>query len=369
MVPFGKWVSKTSESIAQKAILDAIADAEIDRSAIGEAFCGTSYGGPLAGQRALRDLGMTGMAITNVENACSSGASGVREAVSAVESGRAEIALVFGVEKLTKFGGGTLPLEATDIDVSQGMVMPASYAMRAQRYLMKYGARPEHLAMVTVKARKMAADNPYAQFRSPVTVEQVLQARMIADPLTLLMCCPTGDGAAAVVIANSRRARQLSRRSIRIKASVAQSGKFETGAHDISQSELTMRTVALAYEQASVGPNDINVAEVHDAFTIAELMYYEALGFCEEGAASSLVESGQTTIGGRIPVNPSGGLLCRGHPVGATGIAQIIECVWQLRGDAKARQVEGCKIALTHCTGGGVSGLDHGACLIHVLGR
>jgi acetyl-CoA acetyltransferase len=369
MVPFGKWRERSIESLGREAVLAALRDVDVNKQDIDEAFCGSSLGGPLIGQRVLRGLGMTGIPVTNVENACSSGATAVRDAVAALASGRAETVLVLGVEKLTSFGGGTLPLEETDQEVDQGMVMPALYAMRARRYLTEIDATIGHLAAVTVKARKMAALNPYAQYRDEVTVEQVLGSRMVADPLTLYMCCPTADGAAAVILTTKSKSRKWAHKRVAIRASVLQSGISKTGFRDMTQSELTRRTGLLAYEEAGVAPADVDMAEVHDAFAIAELMYYEALGFCEKGDAKSLIESGSTSLGGTIPVNPSGGLLCRGHPVGATGVAQLAESVWQLRGEAGPRQVDGATVALTQCTGGGIAGLDHGACTVHILSR
>ena len=181
------------------------------------------------------------------------------------------------------------------------------------------------------------------------------------------MCCPSGDGAAAVVVANAKAVRRLGSRPILIKASVLQSGRYKTGFREVSYSELTDRTSKIAYESAGLGPRDVDLAEVHDAFSIAELMYYEALGFCGRGEGKDFLGRGDSRLGGRKPFNPSGGLLCKGHPIGATGIAQLCEAVWQLRGSAGQRQVEGARVALTHCTGGGIAGFDHGACAVHIL--
>jgi acetyl-CoA acetyltransferase len=367
MTKFGKQGERTIEDIGREALIRAMKDASVGREDIEEVFCGSSYGGPLIGQRILRDLGMTGIPITNVENACSSGAAALREAAWAIKAGRAEAIAVIGVEKLTRFGGGTLPLEETDIEVNLGNVMPAVYAMRARRYMHETGATARHLAMIAVKAHEYGARNPNAQLQNRVTIEEVLGSRMVADPLTLFMCCPTGDGAAAVIVMSEARARKLGARPVRIEASVLQSGQYKTGFRDMASSELTERTSRLAYEAAGIGPQDVDVVEVHDAFASAELMYYEALGLCGKGEGASMIERGATGPGGLVPVNPSGGLACRGHPVGATGVAQIVEAVAQLRGEAGPRQVSGAKVALTHCTGGGIAGLDHGACAVHVL--
>ena len=368
MTKFGKQAERSIEDIGREALTRAMKDAGVAREDIDEAFCGSSYGGPLIGQRILRDLGMTGIPITNVENACSSGAAALREAAWAVKAGRADVIAVMGVEKLTRLGGGTLPLEPTDVEVNLGNVMPAVYAMRARRYMHETGATARHLAMIAVKAHEYGARNPNAQFQNRITVDDVMRSRMVADPLTLYMCCPTGDGAAAAIVMSERRARELfCAKPVRIEASVLQSGFYKTGFRDMASSELTERTVGMAYEAAGIGPRDVSLAEVHDAFASAELMYYEALGLCGKGEGAAMIERGDSGPGGRQPVNPSGGLACRGHPVGATGVAQIVEAVWQLRGQAGERQVPGAKVALTHCTGGGISGLDHGACSVHVL--
>jgi benzoylsuccinyl-CoA thiolase BbsB subunit len=315
----------------------------------------------------MKPLGITGMPIINVENACSSGSSALRQGWLAVASGAHDVVIVIGVEKLTKFGGGTLPLEREDWEVNQGMVMPALYAMRAQRYMHEYGLTREQLAEVSVKSHRHGALNPNAQIRKEVTLEEVMQARPVADPFTLWHCCPTGDGAAAIVLASADTARRGGTKSVKVAASEITSGIYTNGYRDMTWAELTARGAAHAYEIAGVGPEDIDVAEIHDAFTIAELMYYEAFGFCERGGAHALLASGATSLGGSIVVNPSGGLLSRGHPVGATGVAQAVEIVRQLRGDAGKHQADGAKVGLSHATGGGISGFDHGACSIHVF--
>ncbi len=233
------------------------------------------------------------------------------------------MAIAVGAEKLSALGGGTLPLEREDLEVSQGMVMPALYAMRARRYMADCKATPEHLAKVVVKSRKNASMNPLAHYTKPTTVEEVLNSRMIADPLTLFQCCPTVDGAAAAVLCSLEQARRYTDHPISIKASVLVSGKFEPGFRDMTTPEITLRASRMAYEMAGLGPEDIDVVEVHDAFSIAELLYYEALGFCGHGEATRLIDEGATNIDGRIPVNPSGGLISKGHPVGATGLAQL----------------------------------------------
>ncbi|MAM68651.1 MAG: propanoyl-CoA acyltransferase [Rhodospirillaceae bacterium] len=367
MVPFAKYREKTLAEIGWPAVKAAIEDAGVEKRDIEAAYCGSALGGMMSGQRVLKQLGITGLPITNVENACSSSSSAFRQAYIAVAAGVYDMVLVLGVEKLTKFGGGTLPLEKEDFEVTHGLVMPALYGMRARRYMHDYGLTKEQLAQVAVKAHKHGAKNEDAQYRNEVTVEEVMEAREIAEPFTLLHCCPSGDGAAAVVIASAEKARQYTTKPVRVACSEVNSGKYVTGFRDMTTPEITVRGAKQAYEEAHIGPEDVDVAEVHDAFTIAELLYYEALGFCNKGDAAKLLEDGETSIGGRIPVNPSGGLLSKGHPIGATGAAQIVEVVRQLRGQAGNRQVDGAKVALTHCTGGGISGFDHGACSIHMF--
>ncbi|HZQ79898.1 MAG TPA: thiolase family protein [Acidimicrobiia bacterium] len=354
--------TSTVEQLGQDAVRTAVDDSGLAPAAIGEVFCGTVLSPSGTGQRVLRDLGLTGPPVTNVENACSSGASAFRLAVRAVACGAVDTALAFGVEHLSSLGPGTLPLPK-DLEATIGLTPPALYALRARAYFEATGADAKHLAMVSVKARRHGALNPYAHLRETVTLDDVLGARMIADPLTRLMCCPASDGAAAAVVS----AEPGPGEPITVAASVLCSGIEEDQGRDMAWSETTARAAAEAYATSGLGPADVDLAEIHDAFAINELMYYEALGFCDRGGAASLLESEQTSLGGRIPVNPSGGLLCRGHPAGATGVAQICEAVWQLRGTARHRQVEGARVALTHTTGGGVSGLDHVACAIHLL--
>ena len=367
MVPFGKFANQTLAEIGWPAVKAAIGDAGIEKRDIEAAYCGSALGGMMSGQRVLKQLGISGLPVTNVENACSSSSSAFRQAYIAVGAGVYDLVLVLGVEKLTKFGGGTLPLESEDFEVTHGLVMPALYGMRSRRYMHDYGLTKEELAGVAVKAHKHGAKNVDAQYRNIVTIEEVMQAREIAEPFTLLHCCPSGDGAAAVLIASVDKARQYTREPIHVACSEVNSGKYMTGYRDMTTPEITVRGAKYAYEEAAIGPEDVDVAEVHDAFTIAELLYYEALGFCEKGDAAKLLRSGDTSIGGQIPVNPSGGLLSKGHPIGATGAAQIVEVVRQLRGQCGNRQVEGAKVGLTHCTGGGISGFDHGACSIHIF--
>jgi len=367
-VRFGRTPERSIETMGQQAVIAALGDAGIDKADIDEVCCGNVLGGMLVGQRILRDLGMTGIAISNVENACSSGSSALREGYWAIRSGRAETVLVIGVEKMSVLGGGTLPLEVTDIEVAQGQVMPAVYAARARRYMAETGATVDDLGRVAVKARLNGSRNPYAHFQEPVSFETIMAGRMVADPLRLNMCCPTSDGAAAVVLSGRKPA--YAGTPVRLAGTALKSGKYRTAPHDVTTGSLTKDTSRIAYEAAGIDPRDIGLCELHDAFAPAEIMYYEALGLCGRGEGASLLRNGDTAIDGRIPVNPGGGLLARGHALGATGVAQFAEAFDQMRRRAGARQVDrDVKVAVTHCTGGGISGVDHGACAVTVLVR
>jgi benzoylsuccinyl-CoA thiolase BbsB subunit len=246
--------------------------------------------------------------------------------------------------------------------------MPAAYAMRTESYLSRFGGKVEDIAQVSVKSRARAAQNPRAQYRTPVTLAEVMESRLVADPITLLQMCPNADGAAAVVV-TSDPAADGDRRAVQILSSVVLSGQFFQGSRDMAWPDITLRAVQQAYGQAGISARDVDVAEVHDAAAIGEIMYYEALGLCERGEGTSFVVSGTSSLAGATAVNTGGGLLSRGHPVGATGVVQIVELVAQLRGETGANQVADAHVALAHCTGGGIWGVDNGACAMHVLAR
>ncbi len=369
MIPMAKHRESSYSGLALPAVLNALASAGLKPSDVQSVVCGHAFGGMLTGQRIVKEMGISTVPVTNVDNACSGGATALHLAWKDIQAGRHEIVLVIGVDKLTQFGGGTLPLVLEDPEVQQGMVMPALYAMRARRYLHERGAQPSDLAEVSVKARRHGAKNPYAQFRKEVTVEEVLASRYICEPLTLLQCCPTGDGAAAVLVVSDAVRRRLGLPAMRVAASILHSGSMMTGFRDMLRPEITYHSAADAYEAAGIGAADVDVVELHDAFTIAELVYYEALGLCKPGESADYLKAGKTTYGGDVVVNPSGGLLSKGHPVGCSGVAQAVEMYWQLTGTAGARQVEDARIGLSHVTGGGIAGLDHGACTVHLFER
>lgn len=363
---FDRFPDLNEEALAQAAILDALKDAGIAISDVQAFYCGNALGGHLPGQRTLRGMGNAGEAVYNIDNACSSGATAFQLALQALKAGQYETVVVFGMDHLSSLGGGALPLNARDWNNRRGMVMPALYAMRAKRYMHDHGMTAAALADVSVKNRRHGMLNPIAKFCREVTRDEVLASRMVADPLTLLQCCPgVVDGAAAVVL-TTQPSRGVAK-PVRVLASVVQSGLFEIHQVDMTEAEITQRAASKAYEQAGVGPQDLSLIELHDAFTISELLYYEALGLCERGEAPSLLASGATTLGGRIPVNASGGLIAKGHPPGATGVAQIVELCEQLQQRAGKRQVAGARIGMSQVTGGGIWGVDHAACAVHIL--
>lgn len=367
MIKFGKFPDKTLSELGQDAILGLFDKMDVDREKIDAVYTGTVRGGSLVSQRIFKELGMTGIPMYNVENACASGATAFHQAWISVAAGIYDTALVVGVEQLSSLGGGTLPLNFEDIEVNHGVVMPGVYAMRAQRYMKDYGATSEDLAQVSIKNRYNGSLNPYAHFQEEVSLGDIMNSRMVAEPFNLLQCCPNSDGAAAVLICASENSKEFSDTSIKVKASVLTSGYFKGGYRDMTWPDITYRATNEAYNVAGVSAKDIDVAEVHDAFTIAEILYYEVMGFCEKGEGYKFVKDGKASLDGQVAVNPSGGLMSKGHPLGASGVAQIVEVFWQLTDQAGERQVKDAKVGLTHVTGGGISGVDNGACGLHVF--
>lgn len=401
MTRFGKFMDSTIRSLAEEATRDALADANAEPSDVGMAFFSNATAGILTGQEmirgqvALRHTGLLGIPIVNVENACASASSAFSLACMAVGSGAVDVALAIGAEKMThpdkakSFAAiGTavdlLQLDdlkrrmqepAGDAERVQGSPIPGQgdaggkrsffmdvYAHNTRAYMDRSGATVEDFAEVAVKNHHHGAFNPKAQYRDEVTVDDVLASREISWPLTLLMCSPIGDGAAAVVVCSEEYARRLDIDPVRVRASVLVSGT-DRGPGEPGAVE---RAAERAYEQAGIGPDDVDVVELHDAAAPAELMTYEELGLCAVGDGPKLLASGETALGGRVPVNTSGGLLSKGHPIGATGCGQIVELVDQLRGRCGARQVEGPQVAMAE-NGGGFLGTDAAAMVVTIL--
>lgn len=361
MVRFGKYpASVTLEQLAIGAARDALRDAGANRQQIEAVFVGHVFGGPVAGQRIATELGLGGLPVSNHENYCASGATALREAWMSIKAGLYDITLVIGVEKMTdRVKGGVTP-DPNDLDAMQGYIMTAGHALSARRYMHDHGASREQIASVAVKNHAHSKYNRFAQYQHPVTLKDVLSARPIAEPLGLLDCSPISDGAAAAIVCSKRGLEKLgindTRPQVRTVALV--SGTLFSGTGDINAEDISRRAGLLAYEMASIEPGDIDLVEMHDCFTIAEIVRLEGLGLIPIGQGGAWTELGMTSIGGKLPVNPSGGLLSRGHPVGATGMAQVCELYWQLSGQAGGRQIEGAKLGLAYCKGGTVSGTD-----------
>ncbi len=367
MTRFGKHTDRPVADLGMEAVLAAVADAGIDPRRIEAAYCGHVFQGMVAGQRVLAQTGLAGIPLTNVEDACSSGAVAVREAALAIRAGEHEVVLALGMEHLTvKFRGALTPAE-DDLETAVGLTMPAIYAMRARAHMQEFGTTRRQIALISVKNKRNASLNPFAQFQTTVTAEEVINSRPIADPLCLYDCSPVSDGAAAVILCSDRARRQVTRRAVRLAASALRTGEVETQLSTMAVEPITQRTAKAAFEQAGIGPEDVDLAEVHDCFSIAEVLRVEGLGLFPLGEYPRRVERGEADIGGVLPVNPSGGLLGKGHPLGATGVAQVVELVRQLRGEAGERQVDGARIGLAHCRGGKAAGVEGAACTVNII--
>lgn len=362
---FGKQ-SLDAVDLVWAAIHEALADAECTPADIDAIFVGNVLAMPGTAQRALLAAGFARPPVLTLENACSSGTLAVHLGVQSVLRGESRRVLAVGFEKMSDTIDGPLPPDPSDPESAAGMILPAIYGMTAHRYMHRYGVTAEQLASVSVKNHRHAMANPRAQYRGEFSVDEVLASRPIADPLTLLQCSPVSDGAAAVVLAAA---------DLDGAGPVVLSSEFESGAawpardDRVWNYELVERVAGRAFARAGLSRDEVDVVELHDAFTIGELMTLEGMGFFAPGEAGAATQEGVTTRGGRLPVNVSGGLLSRGHPLGATGVAQVAEVTWQLRGLAGERQVDGAEIAVVETMGGNVSGLSGNGCVVMALAR
>lgn len=386
MTRFGRMPDRDLIDLGSEAALDALEDAgltihDVQILAVGNAY--ESNG--MVAQRIQKQIGQTGIEAYNVFNACATGATAVRTAVLAIEAGRADVALVIGVEKMGKMGmlgaankarGETRTFEpsgrfgavlGTEGVLGTGL-MPGVFAQAGMDYSRRYGVTLEQFARVAEKNHRNSVLNPLAQYRDEYSLEQVMAAEMIAYPNTVLMCCPTGDGAAALVIVSDARREVMERsaraRTVKISASVLTTDPYvETGHAQPDINTLTRLAAQRAYESAGIGPEDLDLVELHDCFATAELVHYDNLGLCAPGGAGDFIDSGGPLRGGSCPVNISGGLISKGHPIGATGVAGLYEVATHLRGEAGDRQVEGARVGLAHVIGLG------SACGVHILER
>ncbi|MEM2197146.1 MAG: thiolase domain-containing protein [Sulfolobales archaeon] len=375
MTKFGEHWDKQLRDLFVEAALEALEDANVSLKDIKAMFIGNMGSGMWVEQEHLGPLladylGIPGVPSLKVETACASSGMAFRLGVMSVAAGLHDIVLVGGVEKMSDVttGESTHHLATAadrEWEAFYGVTFPGLFALMARRHMKQYGTTREQLAKVAVKNHKHGSYNPKAQYQRVISVEDVLNSPLVADPLRLLDCSPISDGAAAVVIARSDIARRFTDTPVYVLGSGAASDTIAL--HD-RDDITTLRSVVLAakeaYSMAKVEPKDVNFAEVHDCFTIAEILAYEDLGFARKGEGGRLIDEGVTELGGKIPVNPSGGLKAKGHPVGATGIAQVVEVTLQLRNEAGKRQVPNAEIGLTQNIGG-----SGASCVVHILGR
>lgn len=402
MTVFGRHFERSLEDLAGEAVAGALKDAGASRDQIGTAFYAGITNGPLQGQFAipgqvvLGKLGLEGIPVYNIDNGCAAGSSAFALAVQSLKAGVTDVALALGAEKmnvadklsvlklmeggwdvsrveenyarLVQLGEGVEPPEGSESDKPYSKFM-SIYAALCRNHMKKWGTTQRQIAAVSAKNHQHSVHNPWSQFRKSFTSGEVLAAPPITYPLTLPMCAPVTDGSAAAILCTEEGLKRLGAdrsRCIRVSASVVRSATSRS----IDQHELNLARLAAnqAYEIAGIGPNDIDVAEVHDAAAMGEIIQVENLGFVEMGEGGPAAERGDFTIGGRLPVNPSGGLESKGHPLGATGIGQLYELVTQLRGEAGARQVEGARHAIQE-NGGGNIGVEEAAVAVHILSK
>ena len=397
MTAFGKRMETGLKALGTEAVLAAVTDAGLELTDFDAAFVGNAAAGLITGQESirgevvLRSMGVGRLPVVNVENACASGSTALHQAAAMVTAGLYDVVLALGVEKLycedkaktfAAFTGavdvevlqefmsalranaekGRAPTGSLDSGKPRSMFMDV-YAAVARAHMERYGTTVAQFAAVAAKNSRHGHLNPRAQFREELSIDDVLAAPMIVEPLTRPMCSPIGDGAAAVVVVSPRKARELGiERPVHVRSCVLRSG-WDRGFDEDGVAEVCARE---AYEEASIGPGELDVIECHDATAPAEIFAYESIGLCAKGDGGKLVEAGDTALGGRIPVNTSGGLLRKGHPVGATGIAQIVELTEQLQGRSGPRQVRGARIGLAH-NGGGTIGTDVAALCVTIL--
>jgi acetyl-CoA acetyltransferase len=368
MIKFGRFPDRTVPSLAAEAALLALDDAGLTLRDMQALYCGNlGQANAMVGQRMLAEIGQTGIPVVNVANACATGATAFRDGWMSIKAGVYDLVLAVGVEQMGKGllggGGGVSP---------EGLIgsgtMPAMFAHIGNEHTRKYGTTFAQFAQVSVKNHHHSTMNPKSMYQVETPLEQVMNAEMISFPNTKLMCSVNVDGSAAAVLASEVAVKRLGLmdRAVRIRTSTMSSNPFEDRQMAMPDfSGATRLAARIAYEAAGVGPDDINLIELHDCFATAELVHYENLGICKDGEAGRLIDEGVTALGGKVPVNVSGGLLSKGHPLGATGIANIYEVATHLRGKAGQRQVEGARLGLTHVVGGG-PGLGT-ACAIHIL--
>ena len=367
MIKFGRFPDKTVPQIGAEAALLALDDCGLAIQDMQALYCGNlGQASGMVGQRILQEIGQTGIPVVNVSNACATGATAFREAWTAVKAELHDLVLAVGVEQMGKglLGGAGGGKGISKEGLLGSGTMPSVFAEAGMEHSRAHGTTFEQFAKVSVKNHHHSTMNPKAMYQIETPLETVMNAEMISYPNTKLMCSVNVDGSAAAVIASERKARELGlmERAVKVRASVLTSDPWQE--RDLVMPDVntcTRKAASAAYEMAGLGPDDVDLVELHDCFATAEILHYENLGLCEDGGAGRLIDDGDVALGGRIPVNVSGGLLSKGHPLGATGIANIYEVSTHLRDEAGSRQVEGARIGLTHVIGLG------SACGIHIL--
>ena len=372
--PFGKLEGLDVQTLAVRAASEAIARSGIERREIGALYLGNFVAGPLSGQEVLAglvgdELGLTGIPCTKVEGACASGGIAFRHGVMAVASGMCDAAVVIGTEKMTHARGSEVTAAlncAMDnrADGPSGLTFPGFFGLAWRVHAEKYGTTRDEVSSIVIKNKANGLKNPLAQMGAELDAETIAQSQPIADPLQLYDCCPVSDGAAALVVVAADRAADATDLPIRVRAAIQTSGAARLAGHDsLCSFETTEKAAAQAYKAAGVSAKDLDVAEIHDCFSMAEVIHSEDLGLVPRGQGARWAAEGRTRVGGDIAINPSGGLLSKGHPVGATGVGQLYEVVKQLRGD-HPNQVEGARLGLAQNVGG--AGV---ACTVSILER
>jgi len=366
MIKFGRFPERTVPDLASEAALLALDDAGLSIQDMQALYCGNlGQASAMVGQRVLQEIGQTGIPVVNCANACATGATAFREAWTSIKAGLYDVVLAVGVEQMGKglLGGGGAGKGIPKEGLLGSGTMPAVFAEAGMEHARKYGTTFEQFAKISVKNHHHSTMNPKAMYRIETPLEEVMNAEMISYPNSKLMCSVNVDGSAAAVLVSEKKAKELGmERAVRVKASVITSDPYQE--RDLVMPDVntcTRKAAKEAYEMAGIGPEDLDLVELHDCFATAEMLHYENLGLCEDGEAGRMIDEGEVALGGKIPVNVSGGLLSKGHPLGATGIANIYEVCTHLRGEAGERQVKDAKIGLTHVIGLG------SACGIHIL--
>ena len=369
MSKFGKQPDKTLVDLGTEACLAAIKDSGIVPRDVDVLYCANAFGDTgCLGQEIGSKVGIVNREMARVENACAGGTTAVREVFYAIGTGRYDVGLAVGVDSMTTCVPKG-PIIPKDIEGDLGLYMPGFAALQMRRYMYKYGATVEQFAQVSVKNHRNGSLNPFAMYQKEFTLEEVLNSRMISDPLRQFMVSPISDGAAAAIFCAEDKVHQYTGKPVWLVGSALKSGNYTLFTKDIDISEMGEQAAAEAYEMAGIGPEDVDVVELHDAFAANEIPNIEDLGICKRGEAAHLLQEGYFDLEGKVPVSPSGGLLAQGHPLSASGVRQVCEITWHLRDQAGKRQVKDAKVGLAHMEGGVVTGLQGGVCGINILMR